>query len=258
MQYRVKNDFHSNNKSLPVTIPWAMKARCWIALWEYCIVGYHSSIIQECTTARMSMWILTVANCIEDISLSPLKMPLSTSALPASTASFLWAAKPRPSAWHNVHVCVRVCVWMLYVSDGGYQYSSVCLGIHIVYDVSVLPRPFQHSGPHAFHSLFLWCGNQNEWCGHKLRPNHAHPLGLHSILGRTLDLPLLSTKMTSFGWLAVVCGCSAGWNSLVVPCNSSGSTSTTSSSDTKNWGSGIRIVIMWIHQNGPLNKFTVF
>lgn len=52
-----------------------------------------------------------------------------------------------------------------------------------------------------------------------------------------IAIPLLSTKMTSLGWLAEGCGCSTGWNSLVVPCNSSGPTSTMSSSDTKNWGS---------------------
>ena len=36
---------------------------------------------------------------------------------------------------------------------------------------SVLPRPFQHSGPPMpSTALFLWCGNQNDWCGHKPRP----------------------------------------------------------------------------------------
>ena len=36
------------------------------------------------------------------------------------------------------------------------------------------------AAPHAFNSLFLWCG-------HKLCPNHAHPLGLKFILGRFLQ-----------------------------------------------------------------------
>ena len=45
----------------------------------------------------------------------------------------------------------------------------------------------QHSlPPMPSIALFLWYGNQNDWCDHKLRPNHAHPLGLHFILGRTL------------------------------------------------------------------------
>ena len=36
-------------------------------------------------------------------------------------------------------------------------------------------------------SIFLWCGNQNDCCGHKLRPDHAHPLCLKFGRGRTLD-----------------------------------------------------------------------
>ena len=39
-------------------------------------------------------------------------------------------------------------------------------------------------------AMFLWCGNQNDWCGHKLRPNHAHPLCLKFFLGRTLSKPM--------------------------------------------------------------------
>ena len=34
--------------------------------------------------------------------------------------------------------------------------------------------------------MFLWCGIKNVWCGHKLRPNQAHPLCLKYFLGRTL------------------------------------------------------------------------
>ena len=61
-----------------------------------------------------------------------------------------------------------------------------------LFSVLPLPRPFQQSGPPMPSlSIFLWCNNLNEWCGHKLRPNHAHPLRLKFFLGRTLLFELL-------------------------------------------------------------------
>ena len=49
--------------------------------------------------------------------------------------------------------------------------------------------PVYSTGPFSIclpYPYFFWCGNQNDWCGLKLCPNHAHPLGLRFILGRTL------------------------------------------------------------------------
>ena len=47
-------------------------------------------------------------------------------------------------------------------------------------------------------ALLLWCGNQNDWCGHKFCPNHAHPLGLHFILGRTLNIHAITIVYTQY------------------------------------------------------------
>ena len=33
----------------------------------------------------------------------------------------------------------------------------------------------------------LWCGNQNDLCGHKLRSNHAHPLDVTLYVGENTE-----------------------------------------------------------------------
>ena len=63
---------------------------------------------------------------------------------------------------------------------------------------SVLPRTFQQSGPPMPSKLvFLWCIILNVWCGHKLRPNHAHQLCLSLKPGENPEvdhlLPLMYT-----------------------------------------------------------------
>ena len=40
--------------------------------------------------------------------------------------------------------------------------------------------------PMPFSLDSLCCANKILWCGHRLRPNHAHPLCLNLLLGRTL------------------------------------------------------------------------
>ena len=71
---------------------------------------------------------------------------------------------------------------------GGMRKDSLCaddrvytvyVHVHVHVCAVFSPGPFSIAAPMPSIALFLWCG-------HKLRPNHAHPLGLHFILGRTL------------------------------------------------------------------------
>ena len=41
------------------------------------------------------------------------------------------------------------------------------------------PGPFSRVPPYAFHTSFPLMYHPKCWCGHKLRPNHAHPLCLN-------------------------------------------------------------------------------
>ena len=52
------------------------------------------------------------------------------------------------------------------------------------------PGPFNRAAPYAFFTRFPLLWEWILWCGHRLRPNHAHPLCLNLLLGRTLNLKL--------------------------------------------------------------------
>ena len=78
---------------------------------------------------------------------------------------------------------------------------------------SALPRPPQHSGPLPVPftvTIYLRCSKEITWCGHKLRPDHTHPLSLNLCLtgedqdiynsGRTVLLLHMRSELQKVVW----------------------------------------------------------
>lgn len=94
--------------------------------------------------------------------------------------------------WVTV-VCVWFPMWYMCLSERGvhvWMWSTERLfshreGLSCMYVVS---GPFGRVHPplHAFnvHISLMW--DKNDWCGHRLRPNHTHPLCLIIFLERWL------------------------------------------------------------------------
>ena len=80
---------------------------------------------------------------------------------------------------------------------------KVCLQLVSSISTVFSPGPFSRVSPISSTLSFLWCIIPNVWCGHNLRPNHAHPLCLSGEIP-DLSLPLnISVSLSSYNMWTV-------------------------------------------------------
>jgi hypothetical protein len=94
--------------------------------------------------------------------------------------------------WNNIlQTKISLCTDTMVTTIKAKKLILISFVLYMCRYCNILPRSF-HPPPHAFNilpgpfhpppmpsvSIFIWRGYQNDWCGHKLRPNHAHPLYL--------------------------------------------------------------------------------
>ena len=109
---------------------------------------------------------------------------------------------------------------------------------------SVLPRRFQQSSPMPSIVIFLWCGNQNDWCGHKPRPNHAHPLCLKFFFWGEPWFLLLYLRVPVW---SMICGSYPHHGIGVCLAGSS----TTHDPSTTSWTPAARTLLVWGIRGSP-------